>query len=43
MVKLMDGTGLGVLCNMDGGFGKTFDENMKTGEPFVTHHSFCET
>src|SRR5438093_8877450 len=26
MIKLMDATGLGVICNMDGGFGKTFDE-----------------
>ncbi len=34
MIKLMDETGLGVLCNMDGGFGKTFDQNMKLGEPF---------
>src|SRR5438128_7250841 len=29
MIKLMDETGIGILCNMDGGFGKTFDENMK--------------
>lgn len=34
MVKLMDDTGVGVICNMDGGFGKTFDDNMKAGEPF---------
>ena len=34
MIKLMDETGLGVLCNMDGGFGKTFDQNMKLGGPF---------
>jgi len=34
MIKLMDETGVGVICNMDGGFGKTFDEKMKTGEPF---------
>jgi predicted TIM-barrel fold metal-dependent hydrolase len=34
MVQLMDRTGLGVLCNMDGGFGKQFDDAMKTGEPF---------
>ncbi len=34
MIKLMDETGLGVLCNMDGGFGKTFDQNMKVGEPY---------
>jgi hypothetical protein len=30
----MDETGLGVLCNMDGGFGATFDRNMTVGEPF---------
>jgi len=34
MIQLMDQTGIGVICNMDGGFGKTFDENMKVGEPF---------
>ncbi|PYV08965.1 MAG: hypothetical protein DMG07_24305, partial [Acidobacteria bacterium] len=34
MIKLMDETGLGVICNMDGGFGATFDRNMKVGEPF---------
>lgn len=34
MIKLMDETGLGVICNMDGGFGKEFDQNMKVGEPF---------
>src|SRR5262249_139872 len=33
-IKLMDETGLGVICNMDGGFGKTFDQNMKVGEPY---------
>ena len=30
MIKLMDETGLGVLCNMDGGFGKTFDQDRKS-------------
>ena len=30
----MDETGFGVICNMDGGFGPTFDHNMKIGEPF---------
>jgi len=25
MIGLMDQTGIGVICNMDGGFGKTFD------------------
>ncbi|MGH8248356.1 MAG: amidohydrolase family protein [Gammaproteobacteria bacterium] len=34
MVGLMDETGLGVLCNMDGGFGAAFDRNVKLGEPF---------
>src|SRR5205807_1061636 len=29
MIKLMDATGIGVICNMDGGFGKTFDTNME--------------
>jgi predicted TIM-barrel fold metal-dependent hydrolase len=30
----MDDTGIGLICNMDGGFGATFDQNMKVGEPF---------
>ena len=34
MIKTMDETGLGVLCNMDGGFGRDFDQNMKVGAPF---------
>lgn len=34
MIKVMDETGLGVLCNMDGGFGATIDRNLKVGEPF---------
>jgi predicted TIM-barrel fold metal-dependent hydrolase len=34
IVRLMDETGVGVLCNMDGGFGATFDRNLKVGEPF---------
>src|SRR5918994_359771 len=34
MIKTMDETGLGVLCNMDGGFGATFDQNIKVGAPF---------
>ncbi len=34
MIRLMDQTGLGVLCNMDGGFGAAFDRNMKVGEPY---------
>lgn len=34
LVKLMDETGIGVICNMDGGFGKTFDQATLTGEPY---------
>lgn len=34
LVQVMDSTGIGVICNMDGGFGATFDRAMKTGEPF---------
>ena len=34
LVRLMDETDIGVICNMDGGFGKTFDQNLKVGEPF---------
>src|SRR6186713_1197785 len=34
MIKVMDETGLGVICNMDGGFGETFDRNMKVGGPY---------
>jgi predicted TIM-barrel fold metal-dependent hydrolase len=34
LVRLMDDTGIGVISNMDGGFGKDFDEVMNTGEPF---------
>ena len=34
MISLMDRTGLAVICNMDGGFGKTFDQNMEVGAPF---------
>ena len=33
--KLMDDTGIGVICNMDGGFGKTFDQNMTAGRGFI--------
>src|SRR5260370_39569897 len=33
MIKLMDETGIGVICNMDGGFGRTFDRNMEVGAP----------
>jgi hypothetical protein len=34
MIALMDKTGLGLICNMDGGFGKAFDRNMTVGGPF---------
>jgi predicted TIM-barrel fold metal-dependent hydrolase len=34
LIKVMDQTGLGVISNMDGGFGSEFDRNMKVGEPF---------
>jgi predicted TIM-barrel fold metal-dependent hydrolase len=34
MIAIMDQTGLGLICNMDGGFGSTFDRNMQVGEPF---------
>ena len=34
LVTLMDQTGIGVIANMDGGFGKTFDAANKVGEPF---------
>ncbi len=34
LIALMDQTGIGVICNMDGGFGATFDRNMKVGEPY---------
>src|SRR5260370_40344978 len=34
MIQLMDKTGIGVICNMDGGFGKTFDRNMQVGAPY---------
>src|SRR5258707_1444175 len=34
MIQLMDQTGIGVIWNMDGGFGKTFDRNMQVGAPY---------
>ena len=34
MIKLMDQTGIGVISNMDGGFGADFDRSMKVGEPY---------
>ncbi len=34
MTAKMDQAGLGVICNMDGGYGETFDKNMQVGEPY---------
>src|SRR5689334_22188708 len=34
MVALMDSTGIAVISNMDGGYGKAFDQNLATGEPY---------
>lgn len=34
LIKLMDATGIAVICNMDAGFGKAFDQSVKIGEPF---------
>src|SRR3979490_600390 len=34
IINLMDQTGIAVICNMDGGFGKTLDQNMKMSEPY---------
>ena len=34
MIALMDQTGIAVICNMDGGYGKQFDQNMKTGDAY---------
>jgi len=34
MVQLMDQTGIGVLVNLDAGFGATFDRAIKVGEPY---------
>jgi len=34
MIALMDKTGIAVICNMDGGFGAAFDQNIKVGEAF---------
>jgi predicted TIM-barrel fold metal-dependent hydrolase len=36
MVALMDQTGIAAICNMDGGYGKTFDQNMKTADAYKT-------
>jgi len=32
MVEVMDQAGVGVICNMDGGFGETFDDHIKASE-----------
>jgi predicted TIM-barrel fold metal-dependent hydrolase len=34
LVRLMDDTGIGVIANMDGGFGRDFDRNMEVGARF---------
>ena len=34
LIKLMDETGIGVIANMDGGYGTGFDTSMKVGGPF---------
>src|SRR5438874_1940151 len=34
LIQLMDQTNLAVISNMDGGFGPTFDQAMKLGEPY---------
>jgi predicted TIM-barrel fold metal-dependent hydrolase len=32
MVEVMNQAGVGLICNMDGGFGETFDKHMKASE-----------
>jgi predicted TIM-barrel fold metal-dependent hydrolase len=32
MVEVMNQAGVGLICNMDGGFGETFDNHMKASE-----------
>jgi hypothetical protein len=34
MIAVMDKTGIGVICNMDGGYGKDFDQNIRVGDPY---------
>ncbi len=34
LIRVMDETGIGIICNMDGGFGKRFDETVTVGAPF---------
>lgn len=34
MIGLMDQTGVAMICNMDGGYGSTFDRNIEVGAPF---------
>jgi len=34
LIAVMDQTGIGVISNMDGGFGKAFDRNMLVGEAY---------
>jgi predicted TIM-barrel fold metal-dependent hydrolase len=34
MIARMDQAGVGVICNMDGGYGEAFDKNMQLSEPY---------
>ncbi len=34
MIARMDQAGVGVICNMDGGYGENFDRNMRLGAPY---------
>jgi hypothetical protein len=34
LIEILDSTGIGVICNMDGGFGKSFDQAMQVGSPY---------
>src|SRR5215472_15819772 len=34
MIAIMDKTGIAVISNMDGGFGATFDQNIKVGDAY---------
>ena len=34
MIAKMDQAGVGVICNMDGGFSETFDKNMELSKPY---------
>src|SRR5262249_2953624 len=34
MIATMDKTGVALICNMDGGFGPAFDQNIKVGDAY---------